>query len=35
MSKSNTKVCQYQVMMNNSLFEETKEQHIFSKLFYN
>ena len=31
---ANVKVSQYQVMINNGLFEETKEQHIFSKAFY-
>ena len=31
----NIKVCQYQVMISNGLFEETNEQHIFSKVFYN
>ena len=31
----NIKVCQYQVMIENGLFEETNEQHIFSKVFYN
>ena len=29
----NVKVCQYQVMISNGLFEETNEQHIFSKVF--
>ena len=29
------KVCQYQVMISNGLFEETNEQHIFSKVFFN
>ena len=29
------KVCQYQVMLSNGLFEETNEHHIFSKVFYN
>ena len=33
--RANIKVCQYQVMINNDLFEETNEQHIFSKVFYN
>ena len=32
---ANVKVCQYQVMISNDLFEETNEQHIFSKVFYN
>ena len=29
------KLCSYQVMINDGLFEETNEQHIFSKVFYN
>ena len=29
------KVCQYQIMVSNGLFEETNEQHIFSEVFYN
>ena len=32
---ANVKVCQYQVMISNGLFEEINEQHIFSKIFYN
>ena len=32
---ANVKVCPYQVMISNGLFEETNEQHIFSKVFYN
>ena len=32
---ANIKVCLYQVMISNSLFEETNKQHIFSKVFYN
>ena len=32
---ANVKVCQYQVMMSNGLFEETNEKRIFSKVFYN
>ena len=32
---ANVKVGQYQVMISNGLFEETNEQHIFSKVFYN
>ena len=32
---ANIKVCQYQVMIRNGLFEENKEQCIFSKVFYN
>ena len=31
---ANVKVCQYQVMISNVLFEETNEQHTFSKVFY-
>ena len=31
----NIKVCAYQGMISNALFEETNEQHIFSKVFYN
>ena len=31
---ANVKVCQYQVMISNGLFEETSEQHISSKVFY-
>ena len=31
----NIKVCQYQVMISNGLFEETNEQRIFSKVFCN
>ena len=29
------KVCPYQVMTRNGLFEETNEQHIFSEVFCN
>ena len=29
------KVCPYQVMIRNCFFEETNEQHIFSKVFCN
>ena len=32
---ANVRVCQYQVMISNGLFEETNEAHIFSKVFYN
>ena len=32
---ANMKVCPYQVMISNVLFEEANEQHIFSKVFYN
>ena len=32
---ANMKVCPYQVMISNVLFEETNEQHVFSKVFYN
>ena len=32
---ANVKVCLYQVMISNGLFEETNEQCIFSKVFYN
>ena len=32
---ANIKVCPYQVMVSNGLFEATNEQHIFSKVFYN
>ena len=32
---TNIKVCLYQVMISNGLFEETNEQRIFSKVFYN
>ena len=32
---ANVKVCQYQVMISNGLFEETNEQRFFSKVFYN
>ena len=32
---ANIKPCPYQVMVNNGLFEETNEQHIFSNVFYN
>ena len=31
---ANVKVCQYQVMVRNGLFEETNEQSIFSKRFH-
>ena len=31
----NIKVCQYQIMISNGLFEETSERSIFSKVFYN
>ena len=30
---ANVKVCQYQVMISNGLFEENNEQRIFSKYF--
>ena len=32
---ANVKVCQYQVIISNILFEETNEQRIFSKVFCN
>ena len=32
---ANIKVCPYQVMISNGLFEGTNAQCIFSKLFYN
>ena len=32
---ANIKLCQYQVMVSNGFFEETNEQLIFSKVFYN
>ena len=32
---ANIKVCPYRVMISNVLFEETNEQRIFSKAFYN
>ena len=32
---ANVKVCKYQVMKSNGLFEGTNEQHIFSEVFYN
>ena len=32
---ANVRVCQYQVMISNGLFEETNEEHIFCKVFYN
>ena len=32
---ANVKECQYQVMISNGLFEETNDQHIFYKVFYN
>ena len=32
---ANIKVCPYQVMISNDFFEQTNEQHIFSKVFYN
>ena len=31
---ANVKLCQYQIMISNGLFEETNEQRIFSKVFY-
>ena len=31
---ANVKLCPYQVMISNSLFEETNEQQIFSKVSY-
>ena len=31
----NVKGCPYQVMINNGLFEETNEQHVFLEVFYN
>ena len=33
--KVQTKVCPYQEMISNGLFEETIEQRIFCKVFYN
>ena len=33
--RESAEINQYQVMISNSLFEETNEQHIFPKLFYN
>ena len=30
----NIKVCQYQIMISNGLFEETNERSIFSAVFY-
>ena len=30
---ANIKICHYQVMISNGLYEETNEQHIFSKAF--
>ena len=32
---ANVKVCQYQGMISNGLFEETNEQHIFPEVFCN
>ena len=32
---ANVKLCPYQAMISNGLFEETNEQQIFSKVFYN
>ena len=32
---ANVKVCHYQVTISNVLFEETNEQGIFCKVFYN
>ena len=32
---ANVKVCQYHVMIRDGLFEETNQQHIFSKVFCN
>ena len=32
---TNVKVCHCQVIISNCLFEETNEQSIFSKVFYN
>ena len=32
---ANIKVCLYQVMIINGLFEETNQQHMFSEVFYN
>ena len=32
---ANAKVCQYQQILSNGLFEETNEQNIFSRVFYN
>ena len=31
----NLKVCQYQLLISNGLFEEADEYQIFSKVFYN
>ena len=31
---ANVKLCPYQVMISNGLFEETNEQQIFSKVSY-
>ena len=33
--RESAEINQYQVMVSNSLFEETNERHIFPKLFYN
>ena len=33
--RANVKICPYQVMISNGLFEETYEQCIFSKVFCN
>ena len=32
---ANVKLCSYQVMISDGLFEETNVQHIFSKVLYN
>ena len=32
---ANVKLCPYQAMISNGLFEETNVQRIFSKVFYN
>ena len=31
---ANIKLCPYQIMISNGLFEETNEQRIFSKVFH-
>ena len=35
LESANVKLCSYQVIITNILFEETNEQRIFSKVFYN
>ena len=33
--QADVKLCPYQAIISNGLFQETNDQHIFSKVFYN